>query len=63
MHAFSMSGCHSLVLFSNNSNPNRCAPRSINKKKIVKILQKNDLRDLTVDDVLDCLRNDFRYEL
>ena len=61
MHAFSMSGCHSLVLFS--ANPNRCAPRSINKKKIVKILQKKDLRDLTVDNVLDCLRNDFRYEL
>ena len=63
MHAFSMSGCHSLVLFSDDSNPNRCAPRSINKKKIVKILQKKDLRDLTVDNVLDCLRNDFRYEL
>ena len=63
MHAFSMSGCHSLVLFSNDSNPTRCAPRSINKKKIVKIIQKKDLRNLTVDEVLDCLRNDFRYEL
>ena len=63
MHAFSMSGCHSLVLFSDDSNPNRCAPRSINKKKLVKIIQKKDLRDLTIDEVLDCLRNDFRYEL
>jgi ADP-heptose:LPS heptosyltransferase len=63
MHAFSMSSCHSLVLFSDDSNPNRCAPRSINKKKLVKIIQKKDLRDLTVDEVLDCLRNDFRYEL
>ena len=63
MHVFSMSGCHSLVLFSNDSNPTRCAPRSINKKKLVKIIQKNDLRNLIVDEVLDCLRNDFRYEL
>ena len=63
MHVFSMSGCHSLVLFSDDSNPTRCAPRSINKKKLVKIIQKNDLRNLTVVEVLDCLRNDFRYEL
>ena len=63
MHVFSMSGCHSLVLFSDDSNPRRCAPRSINKKKLVKIIQKKDLRNLTVDEVLDCLRNDFRYEL
>ena len=63
MHVFSMSGCHSVVLFSVDSNPTRCAPRSINKKKLVKIIQKNDLRNLTVDEVLDCLRNDFRYEL
>ena len=63
MHAFSMSGCNSLVLFSNDSNPNRCAPRSINKKKLVKIIQKKDLRNLKVIEVLDCLRNDFGYEL
>jgi len=63
MHVFSMSGCHSLVLFSDDSNPTRCAPRSINKKKLVKIIQKKDLRNLIVDEVLDCLRNDFRYEL
>ena len=63
MHAFSMSGCNSLVLFSNESNPNRCAPRSINKKKLVKIIQKKDLRNLEVIEVLDCLRNDFGYEL
>ena len=63
MHVFSMSGCHSLVLFSDDSNPTRCAPRSINKKKLVKIIQKKDLRNLAVDEVLDCLRNDFRYEL
>jgi len=63
MHAFSMSGCHSLVLFSDDSNPDRCSPRTINKKKIVKVIKKKDLRNLTVDEVLDCLRNDFGYEL
>jgi len=63
MHAFSMSGCHSLVLFSDDSNPDRCSPRAINKKKIVKVIKKKDLRNLTVDEVLDCLRNDFGYEL
>ena len=62
MHAFSMSGCNSLVLFSDDSNPKRCAPRSINKKKIVKIIQKKDLRNLEVNEVLHCLRNDFRYD-
>ena len=62
MHAFTMSGCHALVLFSDDSNPIRCAPRSINKKKLVKIIQKNDLRNLKTDEVLDCLRNDFRYD-
>ena len=63
MHAFSMNGCNSLVLFSDDSNPKRCAPRPINKKKIVKIIQKKDLRNLTVDEVLHSLRNDFRYDL
>ena len=63
MHVFSMNGCNSLVLFSDDSNPKRCAPRSINKKKLVKIIQKKDLRNLTTDEVLHSLRNDFRYDL
>ena len=62
MHVFSMSGCHSLVLFSDDSNPNRCSPRSISKKKLVRIIQKKDLRNLEVNDVLHCLRNDFGYD-
>ncbi len=62
MHIFSMNGCNSMVLFSNDSNPARCAPRSINKRKIVKVIQKNDLRDLTVDEVVNSLRNDFGYD-
>ena len=40
MHAFTMSGCNSLVLFSSDSNPIRCAPRPFNKKKKVEIIQK-----------------------
>ena len=63
MHAFSMSGCHTLVLFSDHSNPSRCTPKSISKKKLVRVIQKNDLRNLEVDEVLHCLRNDFRYDL
>ena len=63
MHVFAMSGCNSLVLFSNDSNPDRCAPRAINKKKIVRIIQKNDLRNLEVEEVLNSLRNDFGYDL
>ena len=63
MHVFSMNGCNSIVLFSNDSNPVRCAPRAINKRKIVKVIQKNDLRDLTVDEVINSLRNDFGYDL
>ena len=63
MHIFSLSGCQVMVLFSNDSNPIRCAPRSVSKKKLVKIIQKKDLRNLTVEEVLHSLRNDFRYEL
>ena len=63
MHTFSISGCHSLVLFSEDSNPIRCAPRSINKKKIVKIMQKKDLRKLSIQEVLHSLLNDFGYDL
>ena len=37
MHIFSLSGCQVMVLFSNDSNPIRCAPRSVSKKKLVKI--------------------------
>ena len=63
MHVFTMNGCNSLVLFSDDSNPIRCAPRAINKRKIVKIIQKNDLRNLTTDEVINSLRNDFGYDL
>ena len=63
MHVFSMSGCHSLILFSNDSNPARCAPRALNKKKLVRIIQKKDLKELPVEEVLHCIRNDFGYEL
>ena len=63
MHAFAMSGCHCLVLFSNDSDPVRCSPRSTNKRKLVKILQVNDLRNLSIEKVLNSLQNDFGYYL
>ena len=61
MHAFSMSGCNCIVLFSDESNPLRCAPRS--EKKLVKIIQEKDLRNLSIESVLNCLHNDFGYHL
>ena len=63
MHAFAMSGCHCLVLFSNDSDPVRCSPRSTNKRKLVKIIQVNDLRNLSIEKVLNSLQNDFGYYL
>ena len=63
MHAFAMSGCDTLVLFSNDSNPFRCAPRTINKRKLVKIVEESDLRKLSIEKVLNSLLNDFGYHL
>jgi len=63
MHAFAMNGCHALVLFSKDSDPIRCAPRSSNKRKLVKIIQERDLRKLSIEKVLDSLLNDFGYDL
>ena len=63
MHAFAMSGCDTLVLFSNDSNPFRCAPRTINKRKLVKTVEESDLRKLSIEKVLNSLLNDFGYHL
>ena len=48
MHLIAASGCPSLVLFSQASNPDYSAPIG----KAVRILREKDLRDLTVDRVL-----------
>ena len=63
MHAIAMSGCNTLVLFSNDSNPVRCAPRTTKKRKKVKIIQQNDLRKLSKEIVINVLDNDFGYNL
>ena len=63
MHAFAMSGCDTLVLFSKDSNPFRCAPRTINKRKLVKTVEESDLRKLSIEKVLNSLLNDFGYHL
>ena len=63
MHIFAMNGCHSLVLFSKDSDPIKCAPRSTNKRKLVKIIQEKDLRKLSIERVINSLLNDFGYDL
>ena len=63
MHIFSLSGCQVMVLFSNDSNPVRCAPRTTKKRKKVKIIQQNDLRKLSKEIVINVLDNDFGYNL
>ena len=62
MHAISMSGCNVIVLFSNDSNPIRSAPRSVSKKRKVKVIFKNDLRKLPKENVIETLYNDFGYK-
>ena len=47
MHLIAVMECPTLVLFSHESDPDRCAPRGK-----VSILRRPDLRDLSIDDVL-----------
>lgn len=51
MHIIGATGCPSLVLFSNASNPIKHAP----KGHKVKVIQKENLNDLSLDKVLDTL--------
>lgn len=51
MHVFGAVGCPSLVLFSHASDPQKCAPRGMNKNS-VRILQVEDLHCLLVEDVV-----------
>ena len=48
MHMIAPTGCPSLILFSGHSNPVRHAP----KGEAVSVLQRDDLADLPVEDVL-----------
>lgn len=51
MHILAVAGCACVVLFSNASDPARCAPRG----RVVRILRQPDLRDLPVKTVIDAL--------
>ena len=51
MHLVAVAGCPSLVLFSRDSDPARCAPRG----PCVRVLRRDDLKDLPVQEVLDAL--------
>lgn len=46
-HLAAFAGCPALILFSRESDPALCAPRS----KVVHVLQKDDLNDLSVGEV------------
>jgi ADP-heptose:LPS heptosyltransferase len=48
MHLIAAAGCRSIVLFSHDSDPDRCAPRG----RSVRVLRRPDLADLPVDAVL-----------
>lgn len=52
MHVTAAVGCPSLVLFSAESDPARCAPRG----RLVETLRRPDLADLGVDDVVSAVR-------
>ena len=51
MHLLVVAGCASLVLFSRDSDPARCAPRGQN----VRVLRRAELADLTLSEVLAAL--------
>jgi ADP-heptose:LPS heptosyltransferase len=51
MHLLATAGCRSVVLFSHDSDPARCAPRGPD----VRILRQSDLASLEVDTVLAAL--------
>ena len=48
MHLIAAAGCRSIVLFSHDSDPERCAPRG----RSVTVLRRPDLADLPVEAVV-----------
>ncbi len=58
MHIIGQTGCPSLVLFSGYSNPIRHAPKGTH----VSTLQKDDLKDLTVNEVIKAVTKIFNEE-
>ena len=51
MHLIAAAGCPSITLFSQDSDPSRCAPRG----RWTRVLQRPSLADLPVEAVLDSL--------
>lgn len=51
MHLIATAGCPAVTLFSSDSDPARCAPRG----RWTRVLQRPDLADLRVEDVLNSL--------
>lgn len=51
MHLLAAAGCPSLVLFSRDSDPARCAPRSPSGAPAVRVLRRDDLAMLTPGEV------------
>ncbi len=56
MHLIALCGCPSVSLFSSASDPQQSAPRG----EHVRVLQKDDLHDLSVDAVEETLRSALR---
>jgi len=55
MHIAAAAGAPSVVLFSRESDPKRCAPRG-HAPNAVSIIRESDLRELTVNRVMDVIR-------
>ncbi|WP_235285122.1 glycosyltransferase family 9 protein [Thalassospira sp. HJ] len=55
MHIAAAAGAPSIVLFSRESDPKRCAPRG-HAPNAVSIVRESDLRELTVNRVMDVIR-------
>jgi len=53
MHIVAATGCRALVLFSQFSNPQLCAPRGAN----ITVLQKNPIASLPAEEVIQWLKN------
>ncbi len=52
MHLLATAGCPSLVLFSGDSDPARCAPRGPPGAPCVRVLRRDDLATLTPEEVI-----------
>ncbi|MBL94079.1 MAG: hypothetical protein CFH06_00068 [Alphaproteobacteria bacterium MarineAlpha3_Bin5] len=57
MHIAATIGISSVVLYSNASNPNLCAPRGLD----VRVLQKPNISDISVEEVLTALKGTLSF--